>query len=188
MSKIVALALILVLCTPIATLAGVVFQYSGGYTSYSNDKDELNFSRMMNAFYLGASVGRKTRFMIGPSYTMWNQSHKNSSGSESTMTMTEFGATLMIYLNRARNWKFSATYCMSVNGERKLAATEETLKGNAMRFGFGYHAPITDTFALGLNLGYQITNLTSSITNNTETKISQSYTQILPMLELAWRY
>ena len=67
------------------------------------------------------------------------------------MSMTEFGATLMIYLNRARNWKVTATYCMSVNGERKLGNTEETLKGSAMRFGFGYHAPITETFALGLN-------------------------------------
>ena len=168
--------------------ASIVFQYSGGYTSYSNDNDELNFSRMLNSFYLGASIGRKTRFMIGPSYTMWNQSHTNSEGDESLMSMTEFGATVLIYLSKSLNWKVEATYCMSVNGERKLGDTEEVLKGSAMRFGFGYHAPITDTFALGINLAYQITTLTSSITNNEETEIDQTYTQMLPMIELAWRY
>ena len=186
--KFFAILITLTCITPFTSRAGLVFQYSGGYTSYTNDNDELNFSRMLNAVYLGASVGRKTRFMIGPSYTMWNQSHTNSAGNESTMSMTEFGATLMIYLNRARNWKVTATYCMSVNGERKLGNTEEILKGSAMRFGFGYHAPITETFALGLNLAYQITSLTSSITNNTESEIDETYTQMLPMLELAWRY
>ena len=102
--------------------------------------------------------------------------------------MTEFGATLLYYLSKSKTWKIEATYCMSVNGVRKLASTEETLKGSAMRFGIGYHAPITDTFALGINLAYQITSLTSSITNNNESVIDQTYTQMLPMLELAWRY
>ena len=180
--------LFFILLTPRLSEAGLVLQYSGGYTTYSNDFDELNFSRMLNAFYLGASVGRKTQFMIGPSYTMWNQSHTNSDGDESLMSMTEFGATLLIYLTKAQTWKVTATYCMSVNGSRKVGETEEILKGSAMRFGFGYHAPITETFALGLNLGYQITTLTSSIVENEETEISQKYSQMLPMLELAWRY
>jgi len=173
---------------PTSSKAGLVLQYSGGYTSYDNDNDELQFSRMLNAFFLGASVGRKTRFLIGPSYTMWNQSHQNSDAAESLMSMTEFGATALIYLTKAQTWKVEATYCMSVNGKRKLGETEEILKGSAMRFGFGYHAPITDTFAIGLNLAYQITTLSSSIVENNETEIDQTYTQMLPMLELAWRY
>ena len=126
--------------------------------------------------------------MIGPSYTMWNQAHTRSNGTETEMSMTEFGATILVYLNKALNWKFSATYCMSVNGTRKTGAVEETLKGNAMRVGVGYHAPITETFAIGGVLSYQVTNLTSSIINNAETEIEQSYSQILPMIELAWRY
>ena len=179
---------LLAILTPIESKSGIVFQYSGGYTSYTNDNDELNFSRMLNAVYLGASLGRKTRVMIGPSYTMWNQAHNRSNGTETDISMTEFGATLLVYLNKSLNWKFTATYCMSVNGTRTTGAVEETLKGNAMRIGFGYHAPITDTFAIGGTLSYQVTNLTSSIINNTETEIEQSYSQILPMIELAWRY
>jgi len=188
MKPMLSLFLFFAIITSTQLKAGIVLQYSGGYTSYTNDYDELNFSRMLNAFYLGASLGRKTRFMIGPSYTMWNQAHTNSAGNDSEMSMTEFGATALIYLSKAKTWKVTATYCMSVNGERKVGATEEILKGSAMRFGFGYHAPITDTFALGINLAYQITSLTSSITNNNETEIDETYTQMLPMLELAWRY
>ena len=187
MLKTSLLLLSLFVATP-KVFGGVVFQYSGGYTSYTNDNDEIGFTRMLNAVYLGASVGRKTRFMIGPSYTMWNQGHKNSSGNETSISMTEFGATVLVYLNKSLNWKFSGTYCMSVNGTRKTGAIEETLKGNAMRFGFGYHAPITEAFAIGGTLSYQVTSLTSSIINNTETEIDQSYSQIIPMIELAWRY
>lgn len=173
---------------PISSKAGLVLQYSGGYTSYDNDNDEIQFSRMLNAFFLGASVGRKTRFLIGPSYTIWNQSHQNSDEVESLMAMTEFGATALIYLTKEQTWKVEASYCMSVNGKRKLGETEEILKGSAMRFGFGYHAPISENFAIGLNLAYQITNLTSSIIENDETIIDQTYTQMLPMLEIAYRY
>ena len=185
----VKILLILFFVTIISSVkAGVVFQYSGGYTAYNNDNDDINYSRLLNAAFLGASIGRKTRFMIGPSYTMWNQSHQNSAGQETSMSMTEFGATVLIYLNKSLNWKISGTYCMSVNGTRKTGNIEETLKGSAMRFGFGYHAPITDSFAIGGALSYQLTTLTSSIRNNSETEIDQSYSQILPMIELAWRY
>ena len=47
------------LAQPLKTRAGIVLQYSGGYTSYTNDNDELDYSRMLNAVYLGASLGEK---------------------------------------------------------------------------------------------------------------------------------
>ena len=118
---------------------------------------------------------------------MWNQGHTNSNGAETLMSMTEFGATVLIYLNKSLNWKFSGTY-MSVNGTRKTGAVEETSKEMPCALVFGYHAPITDAFAIGGTLSYQVTSLTSSIINNTETKIDQTYSQIIPMIELAWRY
>ena len=169
--------------------AGIVIQYSGGYMSFDNSESKIAFTRMNNAGYIGASLGRQAYFFLGPSYQMWSESHTPTSGGNTEeVSMTEFGATLMVYFNKNQNWKFEGTFCPKITGTRTVSGTEEEVSGSSYQVSLGYHAEITERFVLGGKISYHGVNLAQKIVSNTSSEISETYTQIVPKLEIVLRY
>ena len=169
--------------------AGIVIQYSGGYMTFDNSESKIAFTRMNNAGYVGASLGRQAYFFLGPSYQIWSEEHTPTAGGNTEeVSMTEFGATLMVYFNKKQNWKLEATYCPKVSGERTVSGTEEEISGSSYQVSLGYHAEITERFVLGGKLSYHGINLDQKIVSNTSSEISETYTQIVPKLEIVLRF
>ena len=167
---------------------GLVLQYSGGYSTFDNDENKIGFSRMHNGFYAGASVGRTSRVLLGPSYMVWSQEHKPSaSASAEDISLSEFGANLMIYINKRKNWKIEVTYCPSVNGTRTVSGADQEIKGSSYRVALGYHVMLTNSIVIGGVVSYHTTSLESKVIANTQSDITKSYTQIVPMLEIGFR-
>tara|TARA_B100000925_G_scaffold290014_2_gene274212 strand:+ start:4570 stop:5145 length:576 start_codon:yes stop_codon:yes gene_type:complete len=168
--------------------ATLVFKGSGGYTTFDHSESEIAYSRMQGSFFVGAGIGRNAYIILGPSYSLWNKSHKPASSTAEEVAITEFGATLLIYFSRSKNWKFEVTYCPNITGTRTTSGTEEDLLGSSYSADFGYHMNLTETFILGASIGYHSTTLSQKIVSNTESTISESYTQIIPKLEVALRF
>ncbi len=167
----------------------MLFQYSLFYNTYSDDAENFNYSRMNNGFFGGASLGRGTRFFLGPSYYMWSKSHQASSGSTaSEVSFTEFGATLVTYIDQACQWKLELTYNPMVKGERSLASETADLDGTGYRASLGYQLKLGGKFYLGAAINYHTVSLSTQVVNNTESDISKTYSNISPTLEIAFRH
>jgi hypothetical protein len=168
--------------------ATLVFKGSGGYTTFDHSESKIAYNRMQGSFFVGAGIGRNAYIVLGPSYSLWNKSHTPASAAAEEVSVTEFGATLLIYFNRSKNWKFEVTYCPNITGTRTVSGTEENILGSSYTADFGYHMNLTEKFILGASIGYHSTTLSQKIVSNTESTISESYTQIIPKLEVALRF
>lgn len=168
--------------------ATLIFKGSGGYTTFDNSESKLAYSRMQGSFFVGAGIGRNAYFVLGPSYSLWTKSHTPSGATPEESSINEFGATLLIYFNKNKNWKLEVTYCPNISGTRTVSGTEEDILGSSFTIDFGYHMNLTERFILGASLGYHSTTISQKIVNNTESEISESYTQIIPKLEVALRF
>ena len=168
--------------------ATLVFKGSGGYTTFDHSESKIAYDRMQGSFFVGAGIGRNAFIVLGPSYSMWNKSHTPSGADAEEVSITEFGATLLIYFNKSKNWKFEVTYCPNITGTRTVSGTEEEVLGNSYTADFGYHMNLTENFILGASVGYHSTSLSQKIVSNTESEITESYTQIIPKLEVALRF
>ena len=171
------------------THAAMLFQYSMFYNTYSDDVENFSYSRMNNGLFVGASLGRGVRFFLGPSYHLWSKSHQADAGSTaSEASFSEFGATLITYLDQAGNWKFELTYNPMVKGERTTTGTPIKLDGSGYRASIGYQLKLSGKLYLGASLNYHSVGISSEIESNTETEATTSYSNITPTLELAFRY
>ena len=169
--------------------ATLVFKGAGGYTSFDNSESNIAFSRMQGTFFVGAGVGRSGYVVLGPSYSLWNETHTPTSGGNAEeASMGEFGATLLIYFNKRKNWKVEITYAPNITGTRTVSGTEQEVMGSSYMADFGYHMSLTDSFVLGASVGYHSTSLIKKIVSSTETEISETYSQIIPKLEVALRF
>ncbi len=168
--------------------ATLIFKGSGGYTTFDNSESKLTYSRMQGSFFVGAGIGRNAYFVLGPSYSLWTKSHTPSGATPEESSINEFGATLLTYFNKNKNWKLEITYCPNISGTRTVSGAEQDILGSSFTIDFGYHMNLTERFILGASVGYHSTTISQKIVNNTESEISESYTQIIPKLEVALRF
>ena len=186
--------LLILILIPNLAFAGFIAQWSFFYNTIfplteSPVVNSYSYSKMDNAIFAGASIGRSSKLYLGPSYHIWNNSYQpSSSDTERTLSFSNFGASLLYFFDIKKRWKLELNYSPSVSGIRKLASgTEETLTGTSYRVGFGYHRDITKYFVLGFTVYYQSITMSDKVVGSTETKITDSYSGILPMVELSFR-
>ena len=186
--------LLILILIPNLAFAGFIAQWSFFYNTIfplteSPVVNSYSYSKMDNAIFAGASIGRSSKLYLGPSYHIWNNSYQpSSSDTERTLSFSNFGASLLYFFDIKKRWKLELNYSPSVSGIRKLASgTEETLTGTSYRAGFGYHRDITKYFVLGFTVYYQSITMSDKVVGSTETKITDSYSGILPMVELSFR-
>ena len=183
------LYLIILTLTVDSAYSSLLFKSSGGYTSYDYSESKIAYTRLHGSFFVGAGIGRKGYFLLGPSYSIWTKSHKpNSTADAEEVSMGEFGATLIAYMNKAKNWKIELTYCPNITGTRTVSGTEQDIAGSSFMIDLGYHFNMTERFILGGSLGYYSTSIATKTISSTETEISESYTQIIPKLEVGLRF
>lgn len=174
------------------TQAGFLLQWSFLYNTIlpitaSPEVDTYTYSRMHNSIFVGASVGQSAKFHLGPTYHLWNKSYKaSSSATEKTISLTDFGACVVYFFDMAKRWKLELAYYPKVSGTRtNTDNTEENITGSGFKAGFGYRRRVTRYLTFGFTLFYQSSSIESKIISSTETKLTDSYSGIVPMFEFS---
>ena len=175
--------------TPLVSHSAWTVRYSLFYYSWEDDVDNYTASRMNNSLFIGASFDKDQQIFLGPSYQIWSKAHKpNASSTESDLSLTEFGARLVYFFDRAWRWKFSATYNFASSGDRTVSGASQEVDGSGYQLSLGYSLPVNRNFYVGASLNYHSVGIESSTVNNTKSNVTQTYTTLYPMLEFALRF
>lgn len=174
---------------PTIAMPGFIVQESLLYHSWSDDVDDFSYNRLNNWLFFGAGLNKNNTFFLGYSYYQWSKEHIKSDGADpSKMSITEFGVQLTWFLGDKANWKISGTYSPYVRGTRTLATVDQEIDGKSYIGSFGYQFPIGKTFFIGGSFNYYNLNVSSYTVDDDATEVSETYTDIFPMLEFSMRF
>lgn len=177
--------------TPLPTFANLYLQHSLLYFTHTDDVSNLDYSRMGNLFFIGASIDGNGNYLLGQSIHLWNKAHTQEEGGEAyTFDMMEVGPRFFWFWDDEKTVYISAAYHFYARGTRKLGAEEtEKISGTGMIFTFGYQLRVGQQFFLGASLHYYSLALAEATDNsNTTTDLTETITSIYPVLEFSLRF
>lgn len=179
------LVIALAFLTPLNSEAAFTIQYSLFYNTWDDDVDDFSYSRMNNAIFVGASFDRKNKLYIGPSYHLYSKTHQEGTGgTPSEFSVSAFGASMVYFFDEGLRWKTQLTYNFAVSGTRTVAGENQEIEGSGYEAGFGFQQPLTRNFWLGATLNYQSITISEYKVDTTATEGSESYTSIVPMINM----
>ncbi|MBF0297100.1 MAG: hypothetical protein HQK51_00135 [Oligoflexia bacterium] len=170
--------------------ASIYYQHSLSIYNTQDNAENLNYNTMNNFMFLGATLGSTNRFVLGWSIVLWNRTYKSPEGTDSKINTTELGPRVMYFLNQERNFGISAAYHVYAKGSRTLATTgiKENISGNSYFIALSYHLRLTSTIYGGAAFVYQTLNISEATVDETQSKVSHSYSTYYPMLEFSLRF
>ena len=162
-------------------------QTSSSYSSYSDGKTKYTFSDMNNYLFIGASLDRGEKLLIGNHLGIYSIALK--SANNDTLSMTEIGPRINYYFNEEHTLYSIIGWNPYAKGKRKAAGgASEDVSGWAYLLAFGGAFKITKGFYLGASINYHALSITESVVSSTSTKVSHSYSDIMPMLNMTFRF
>jgi hypothetical protein len=182
----------IILLTLITTQAKAQFFFQNT-TNYQTDSDtstqKLTYENTKNITFLGAHFGKSRQQVIGQNVIYWTRNAKeNFSGKQSSMNMLELGPRLQWFMNEGRNAYIAAAYNIYAKGTRVIDGTSEEVSGSSYLLAMGIQLKIEKSFFVGVSFNYHSLALDKKTIGTTETKISDSYTNIFPALEFSLRF
>lgn len=154
------------------------------------DAGAFTYNRMMNALFLAASLDRDRQFFIGQNFLFWNKTYQQGedSSDEFTLNLLELGPRLHYYFTQERTWYVSVTYNFYAKGTSAVASEEADVSGTSLMGSLGYHYELTRSIGIGGSLNYHSATLTERKVDSTANEVSETFTSIVPMLEIAFRF
>jgi hypothetical protein len=146
---------------------------------------------MKNMLFVGASIGGAEKFYFGQSVLIHSYTFNASSSATGTLSITEIGPRFIWFINDRMTWNFSFAWHPYAKGKRSLTSSSESTdtSGSSMIVTLAYQLPVTKTFYLGASLNYYSYSVTKDTTSSgTSTDVSQSYTHIVPMFDISFRF
>jgi hypothetical protein len=171
---------------PLSAKASFLLQYGLNYSSQEDDSEsgKSSQSRTYNKAFIAASVnGNKTVF-FGWNINSWSSSLKQGTGQEDTYSMLEMGPRLQWFMNDDYNLYLTAEWNPYAKGEREKGGVEKDISGSGIGFGLGYRFRLSRLIGFGASLNYQSLSIAEEKTNTTETDVTDSVSNVMPMLEL----
>lgn len=162
----------------------------GNYTSDTDNVDNESYSKMYYGLFLGASLDGKQTFYFGQNIMMHTREIKGAGASQaSTLSVTELGPRFTLFMGDTQSWALSVAWHPYAKGERQRSGQTEEISGWAYLASFGYTLKLSRAFALGANITYHALNISKSVdSGNTESEVSHSYTNIIPMIVISFRF
>ncbi len=165
--------------------------YKLNYQTETDGGDQsFKYNRMMNSLYLAASMDRDKQFFIGQSIVSWNKTQQQGedSSDEFSMSLLELGPRLHYYFSQERTWYASFTYNFYSKGKSKLSGVSGDISGSGYIGSLGYHYDLSRTIGIGGSLNYHSVSIGERKVDSTTSDVSETYTAIVPMLEMAFRF
>lgn len=177
--------LALLICTPITAKASFLLQYGLNYSSQKDSSDAGDFeeSRIFHKAFIGASVNARKTLFFGWNINSWSSSLSQGTAAEDTYNILEMGPRLQWFTNEDYNLYFSAEWNPYAKGEREKLGTKRDISGSGLGVGVGYRFKLSRFMGFGASLHYHSLNIKEEKVNSTENNISDSVTNLMPMLE-----
>ena len=158
-----------------------------GYSSSSDSKTTTNISDVSNHIFLGASIGVKQRAFIGQNITFFTHQLKTSSTNK--INTLELGPRLTYFFNEENVFYGTIGWNPYAKGTRPINGTTDEISGYGLLAGLGAELKINRNFHIGGSLNYHSLNISKSISSaNVATTESQTYTSLMPMINLSFRF
>ena len=177
--------LLLFLLLPGVSHAAFILQYGLNYSSESDDtsNDDYEKTRTFHKVFLGASVNQRKTLYFGWNINSWSSELTRGSDTEE-YSLLEMGPRLTYFFSEERNLYVTAEWSPYARGERSKTAESADISGSSYSAGIGYRFKISRLWGLGAGLHYHNFGLSTETVDSTESKVSDSVTNIMPMLEL----
>jgi hypothetical protein len=184
--KMKSLILFYFLLLPFSAKANLLLQYGLNYSSQEDDSGsgKSSQSRSYNKAFIAASVNGNKTIFFGWNINSWSSSLKQGSSSEDTYSILEMGPRLQWFMNDDNNLYLTAEWNPYAKGEREKGGAKQDITGSGIGLGLGYRFRLSRLIGFGASLNYQSLSIAEEKTNTTETDVSDSVSNIMPMLEL----
>ena len=100
--------------------------------------------------------------------------------------MLEMGPRLQWFVNDDYNLYFTAEWNPYAKGDRDKAGANKEISGSGIGLGFGYRFRLSRVVGLGASLNYHSLSISEEKSGSTENEVSDSVSNIMPMLELTF--
>jgi hypothetical protein len=180
--------ILIITCLMISTYAQAKFEVHGatGFNSNTDGKTKNSFTDMTYIMFIGASVDNKEKWLIGPSVSSVSTTYKLTTTDK--LATTEIGSRLMYFFNEERNFFISVTWNPYASGKRTATSVEAEISGWSYLATFGALMKTNSNFLLGGSLNYHSMAVSKGTVGTTTTKESTTYSSVMPMLNLAYRF
>lgn len=179
------LALLCLLLTT-QTHASFLFHYGLNYSSEKDNTsgDSYDKSRTFHKIFLGASVNNARTLFFGWNINSWSSSLKKKTEQDS-YSLTEMGPKVTWFFNEERNWYLAGEWNPYARGEREKSSVKSDISGMSYAFGLGYRFKLSRLIGLGASLHYHTLSIAEEKIAGSESDVSHSVTNLMPMIELA---
>ena len=161
-------------------------QSATGYESNNDGKTSSSFSDLTNHLFLGASLDSKEKVIIGQNLSYLSNTYKTATTNK--ITTMELGPRLNYYLNEEQNFFLTLAWNPYAKGTRVVNGASEDISGWSYLAGIGAVLKMNKTFYLGASLNYHSLSVTKSIVGTTATTTTNSYSSLMPMINLTLRF
>lgn len=121
----------------------------------------------------------------------WNYASSNlteNPGTETSLSVTDMGPKLLMFLNKEHNWLIGFTYNLITKANYDSGVSTLELRGSSIKIDAGYMTAFTSSFYLGARINYYKPSFNEEIQNTTLTAASDSRTVIYPSFSLVYRF
>lgn len=162
-----------------------IFYFSDDFT-YGDDTSA--YSRMMWDINFGLNLNKKGRWVLGWNYGSYT--FTENPGTETSLKVTDMGPKLYYYWDKNRTWVTAFTYNLITRADYAPAGGETTeLRGNSMKFEFGYLPMMWEGIHMGAKLNYYKASFKEEITGETAlAQVTHDRTVIYPTFAVTIRW
>jgi hypothetical protein len=174
----------LLLAIPLQARASLLLQYALNYTSQTDDSTtKSESSQTFHKILLVASVNARNTLFLGWDINSWSSTLKQGASNEESYSLLEMGPWLQWFMNENQNVYVTAEWNPYARGDREKAGSSRGISGSSMGFGIGYKFRISRYTGFGASLNYHTLSVSEEMIGSTETNVSDTVTNLMPMLE-----
>lgn len=167
--------------------AAFTLQWSTIYVNDEDDSSNFSYNKMNNSVFLAASFDKSQKFYFGQHLLSFSREFQSGSETVSIST-TELGPKFLYYFSQAKTVFVSGSWNPYTKGDRTSSSATEEISGSSIITSLGYHIKLSKKFLLGASVNYHALSISKVTEGSSETDVSQSYTSIYPMIELAFHF
>lgn len=177
--------LLLALLLPSLAQAALMLQYGLNYSSEKDttSNDDYDKTRTFHKVFLAASVNSNKTLFFGWNINSWGSTLTKNSDEEK-YSVLEMGPRLTYFFNEERRLYITGEWNPYAKGDRDKTGTTAKITGSSIGLGIGYRFKLSRLIGLGAGLHYHALSIKEEKVGSTENTISDSVTNIMPMLEL----
>ncbi|MFA6236203.1 MAG: outer membrane beta-barrel protein [Bacteriovorax sp.] len=158
-----------------------------GYTSSSDSKTSTDISDISNHIFLGASLGVKQQLFVGQNVTIFT--HQIKTTTTDKINTLELGPRLIYFFTPENVFYGTIGWNPYAKGKRTISGVTDEISGYGLLVGTGVEVKINRNFHIGGSINYKSLNISKSISaSNVATEESETYTSLMPMLNLSFRF